>query len=82
MAEFDASKMKELGKEASKEGNRYLNVVAYSYNDGEPKISIRPKTQNTNNPDQWISQKSISGLNKAEALALAKNLEKVAQAYL
>lgn len=80
MSEFDPKKMKELGKEVTKTDSRYLNIRAYSYDGGEPKISIIPRVKNTNpNADknkQWITQKGISGITKQEALDLAKALEK------
>ena len=86
MAEFDKSKLEEFGKESSGNDKRFFNVVAFRYDGGDKKLSIRVKSKNTNpncDPNKkWISTPGISGLTKEEALALAKNLEKVAKAYL
>lgn len=86
MADFDKSKMKDLGKESHGNDKKFYNVHAYTYDNGAPKISIRIKAKNSNpNADPkktWISQKGISGMTKEEALGLAKALEKVAHQYL
>jgi len=79
MAEYDRNKDKELGKFFSKTEKRYLNVRAYSYDGGDPKISITPASKNTNpNADankQWIKQKGISGISKQEAKDLVNAIE-------
>lgn len=78
---YDKSKDKQLGKFSSKSEKRYLNVVAYSYDGGTPKIRIQPANKNTNpaqkDPNkQWVNVPGISGITKEEAIALISNLEK------
>ena len=81
---YDPSKNKELFKEGvnvhKERGERYLNVVAYQYDGGVPKIRIQPLNKNTNpNCDpqkQWVNQHSITGISKEEAQGLIKALEK------
>lgn len=76
---YDRTKDKQLGKFFSKTEKRYLNVIAYSYDGGEPRIRITPANKNTNpNADankQWIQQKGISQISKEEAKQLVKALE-------
>lgn len=76
---YDRDKDKILGKFFSKTEKRYLNVLAYSYDGGEPKIRIVPATKNTNpNADsnkQWIQAKGISGITKSEAIDLIQALK-------
>ena len=86
MGEFKKELYKVIGKEASGNDKRFLNVVCYSY-DGKPaKISIQPKEKNSNencDPNKkWINKTGITGLTKEEALNLAKNLTEVANKYL
>lgn len=84
MSEFDRSKMKEIFKEGinvgKARGERYLNVVVYSYDGGELKIRIQPANKNTNeNCDsnkKWINQHSITGITKEEVKGIIKLLEK------
>lgn len=81
---YDRSKDKELFKEGinvnKEKGERYINVIAYSYDGGEPKIRLQVANKNTNpnadNDKKWINQKGISAVTKAEAQALIKALEK------
>lgn len=77
---YDKSKDIQLGKFFSKTEKRYLNVIAYSYNGGEPKIRIVPASKNTNpqaDPNkQWIQAKGISGITKQEAKDLVIALER------
>jgi predicted NAD/FAD-dependent oxidoreductase len=71
---YDRNLDKVLGKYFSKTDKRYINVVAYRYNDGPPRIRIQPSNKNTNpNADankQWINQPAISGITKEEAQSL------------
>lgn len=84
MAEYDRNKDKVLFKEGinvnKPKGERYINVVAYSYDNGTPKIRIQIANKNTNPnaPDnkKWIQQKGISAITKDEAKGLIKLLEK------
>ena len=84
MAEYDRKLDKELFKEGinvhKEKGERYLNVIAYSYDGGESKVRIQVANKNTNlNADpkkQWIQQKGISQLTKDEVKGLIKALEK------
>jgi len=81
---YDRSKDKQLFKEGinvgKERGNRYLNIVAYQYDGGEPKIRIEVSNKNTNpNADakkQWIRVHGISQITKEEAQGLIKLLEK------
>lgn len=81
---YDRSKDKVLFKEGinvrKTKGERYLNVVAYSYDGGEPKIRIQVSNKNTNpnasEKQQWVNQKGISSITKDEAKGLIKALEK------
>lgn len=84
MAEYNRDLDKELYKEGinvnKQKGERYLNVVAYQYDGGEPKIRIQVSNKNTN-PDcdpkkVWVSQKGISSITKEEAQKLVKALDK------
>ena len=84
MGEYDRNKDKQLFKEGinvnKERGERYINVVAYSYDNGTPKIRLQVSNKNTNpNADsnkQWINQKGISSITKEEAKGLVKALEK------
>lgn len=77
---YDRTKDVILGKFFSKTEKRYLNVIAYNYDNKGAKIRIVPATKNTNpNADankQWIQVKGISGITKVEAIALVEALEK------
>ena len=81
---YSREKDKQLFKEGinvgKEKGNRYLNVIAYSYDGGTPKVRIEVSSKNTNpNADEkkkWIRQKGISSITKAEAEGLIKLLEK------
>lgn len=80
---YEPSKDKKLAKFFSKTEKRYINVVAYQYNEGEPKIRIMPSSKNTN-PNcepkkQWINAKAISGMSKQEVKDLIVALEKAVQ---
>jgi len=84
MSEYDRNKDVQLFKEGinvgKSKGERYLNIVAYSYDGGTPKIRIQVSNKNTN-PDapdnkKWINQKGISSITKDEAKGLIKLLEK------
>lgn len=84
MGEYDRNKDKELFKEGinvgKEKGERYINVVAYQYDGGEKKIRLQVANKNTN-PDapsdrQWVNQKGISSITKAEAKKLVTALEK------
>ena len=81
MAEgYDRNKDKELFKEGinvgKTKGERFLNVVAYSYDGGTPKIRIQVTNKNTDpNADakkKWVNQKGISSISKEEAKALVR----------
>jgi len=84
MAGYDRDKDKVLFKEAinvkKEKGERFLNVEVYSYDGGQSKVRIKPVAKNTNpNADsnkQWLQMKAISAIDKAEAQALIKALEK------
>jgi len=85
MAEgYDRNKDKELFKEGinvgKTKGERFLNVVAYSYDGGTPKIRIQVTNKNTDPKadakKKWVNQKGISSISKEEAKALVKALEK------
>jgi hypothetical protein len=84
MGEYNRDLDKILFKEGvnagKAKGERYLNVVAYSYDGGEKKVRIQVSNKNTNpNADpkkQWIQQKGISSLTKDEVKGLIKLLEK------
>lgn len=84
MGEYKRELDKQLFKEGvnvgKEKGNRYLNVVAYSYDGGTPKIRIEVSNKNTNpNADEkkkWIRVAGISQITKAEAEGLIKLLEK------
>lgn len=84
MSEYDRNKDKELFKEGinthKERGERWINVVAYSYDSGEPKIRIQISNKNTREDcdpkKQWINQKGISSLTKDEVVGLIKLLEK------
>ncbi len=84
MSDFDPKKNKQIWKEGvnvgKPRGERYLNVVVYSYDGGDKKIRIQPANKNTNeNCDankKWINVHSITGINKDEAKGLIKLLEK------
>jgi hypothetical protein len=81
---YDKSKDKVLFKEGinvrKQRGERFLNVVVYSYDGGEPKIRIQVTNKNTNpnasDKQKWVNQKGLSSIDKAEAEALLKALEK------
>ena len=81
---YDRNKDKELFKEGitvgKAKGERFLNVVAYSYDGGTAKIRIQVTNKNTDpNADakkKWVNQKGISSISKEEAKALVKALEK------
>ena len=81
---YDRNKDKELFKEGinvgKEKGERFINVIAYSYDGGEKKIRLQVANKNTNpNADsdkQWINQKGISSITKSEAERLVKALEK------
>lgn len=84
MGEYKRELDKQLFKEGvnvnKTRGERYINVVAYSYDNGTPKIRIQISNKNTN-PDapdnkKWINQKGISSITKDEAKGLIKLLEK------
>ena len=84
MGEYKRELDKQLFKEGvnvnKEKGERYINVVAYSYDNGTPKIRIQISNKNTN-PDaldnkKWINQKGISSITKEEAQGLIKLLEK------
>ena len=83
-SEYDRTKDKELFKEGinvnKEKGERFINVIAYCYDGGEPRVRLQVANKNTNpnaDPDkQWINQKGISQLNKAEVERLIKALEK------
>lgn len=84
MGEYNRNLDVELFKEGinvgKSKGERYINVIAYSYDSGEPKIRLQVANKNTNpNADsdkQWINQKGISSITKSEAERLVKALEK------
>ena len=63
-------------------GTKWINVEIFSYDKHEPKIRVRQSSKNKNpNADknkQWINLPGISGLNKEEALAVAKHLVEAA----
>jgi len=78
---YDRNKDKTLFKEAvHAEEKRYLNVEVYSYDGGAIKARIKPVSKNTNpNADsnkQWINQKAITGMTKAEVKDVIIALEK------
>ncbi len=81
---YDRDKDKQLFKESinvnKEKGNRFLNVIAYSYDGGEPKVRIQVANKNTNpNADddkKWINQKGISALTKPEVEGLIDALQK------
>ena len=81
---YDREKDKQLFKEyinvKKEKGERFLNVIAYSYDGGEPKVRIQVANKNTN-PDapddkKWINQKGISALTKPEVEGLIDALQK------
>ncbi len=78
--ELNVQLFKEGVNVSKAKGERYLNVIAYSYDGGEKKIRIQPANKNTNeNCDankKWINVHSITGINKEEAKGLIKLLEK------
>jgi hypothetical protein len=84
MGDYKRSLDKELFKEGinvgKERGERFINVIAYQYDGGEPKIRLQVANKNTNpNADsdkKWINQKGISSITKDEALKLIKALEK------
>jgi len=80
---YDRDKDKELYKKGinvnKEKGERYINVIAYSYDGGVPKVRIQVANKNTN-PDapadkKWINQKGISQFNKEEVEALIDALQ-------
>lgn len=81
---YDQSKDKKLFKESinvhKEKGERFLNVIAYSYDGGDPKVRIQVANRNTNldAPDdkKWINQKGISQLTKEEVDGLINALQK------
>ncbi len=81
---YDRDKDKELFKEGinvkKEKGERFLNVIAYSYDGGDPKVRIQVANRNTNpNADddkKWINQKGISQLTKPEVEGLIDALQK------
>ena len=83
MSEYNRDLDVELFKKAinvgKEKGERFINVKAYQYNDGEKKVRLEVRNKNTN-PDapadkKWIGQKGISSLTKPEVQALIKALE-------
>jgi len=60
-------------------GERFINVVVYSYNGGEAKVRLEVANKNTNpNADEkkkWIRVAGISSITKDEASALIKALK-------
>lgn len=84
MAEYDRNKDKELFKDGfnvnKERGERWINVIAYSYDEGEKKVRIQVSNKNSNaNADsnkKWINQKGITSLTKPEVEKLIKALEK------
>lgn len=83
MAEYNRDLDKQLFKKGAnvgkQRGERYLNVVAYSYDGGEKKIRIEVRNKNTNpNCDdnkKWINVAGISSITKEEVKELIKLLE-------
>ena len=81
---YDKSKDVQLFKDSinvhKAKGERFLNVVVYSYDGGVPKIRIGVANKNTdpNAPTnkKWVNQKGLSSIDKEEAKALIKALEK------
>ena len=74
-SKYDRNKDVILGKFFSKTEKRYLNVIAYQYDGGQPKIRISPSNKNTNPAQtdpkkQWVNVPGISGITKEEAKAL------------
>ncbi len=81
---YDRDKDKQLFKESinvnKEKGNRFLNVIAYSYDGGETRVRIQVASKNTN-PDapdnkKWINQKGITALTKPEVEGLIDALQK------
>ncbi len=81
---YDRDKDKQLFKESinvnKEKGNRFLNVIAYSYEGGEARVRIQVANKNTN-PDapdnkKWINQKGITALTKPEVEGLIDALQK------
>ena len=81
---YDRNKDKQLFKEGinvkKEKGERFLNVIAYSYDGGDPRVRIQVANKNTN-PDasddkKWINQKGISQLTKPEVEGLINALQK------
>lgn len=83
MGEFDRNKLKEIWKKGvnvhKEKGERYLNVVVYSYDGGSPKVRIQPSNKNTNpNCDEkkkWINVHSITGMTRDEVSGLINLLK-------
>lgn len=81
---YDRNKDEELFKEGinvkKEKGERFLNVIAYRYNKGDPKVRIQVANKNTkpDAPDdkKWINQKGISALTKPEVEGLINALQK------
>ncbi len=81
---YDREKDKQLFKEGinvnKEKGERFLNVIAYSYDGGEPKVRIQVANKNTNpnatDDKKWINQKGISALTKPEVEGLIDALQK------
>jgi len=81
---YDRNKDVQLFKEGinvnKEKGARFLNVIAYQYDGGEPKVRIQVANKNTNpnapTEKQWINQKGISQLTKPEVDGLINALQK------
>lgn len=81
MAEgYDRNLDKVIFKDSVRSEKRFLNVELYSYSGGQPKVRIKPVSQNTNpsaDPNKkWINQKAISAITKEEVVGLISALEK------
>ena len=81
---YDRNKDVQLFKEGinvnKQKGERFLNVIAYQYDGGEPKVRIQVANKNTNpnatDDKKWINQKGISQLTKDEVEGLINALQK------
>lgn len=78
---YDKSKDVVLFKEGfNHTTKRWLNVEAYQYNNGTPKIRVRVSNLNSNpncEPNKkWINVPGLKGLTKEEAISLKKSIEK------
>lgn len=80
--ELDKSEKIDAINVGKTKGERFLNVIIYSYDNGPWKARIVPVNKNSNpnaeSNKQWIQQKAISSLTVEEVESLIKSLEKVA----